>query len=281
MPVPDRAADACAAVLADRGPEWLAAVARRHSRRAYDGRPVDTASLDALETICLRFAPCADARAILVRQPAVDVFTGAIGSYGKVVSAPHVLLLVGDTASPFADQHVGYVGEAVILEATALGLDTCWVGGFFSAKRVAKLAALREGERVLAVTPVGHARGEQSLTERAMRGMSRAARRREVAEIAPGGTQGWPEWAVAAVETARLAPSAMNRQPWRFSMDAGDLVVSRDSAVETPKVTKRLDCGIAMLHAHLGAIAEGAPGRWTDLDSGLAVARYRPDEESR
>ena len=96
------------------------------------------------------------------------------------------------------------------------------------------------------------------LTERVMQGMAGAHNRKSVAVLAPGIGDGWPDWAVAAVETARLAPSAVNRQPWRFRMDAGALVIARDGAMETPKVTKRLDCGIAMLHAELGARAAGA-----------------------
>ncbi len=106
-----------------------------------------------------------------------------------------------------------------------------------------------------------------------MRRMARSKKRKCIEELAPGIGSSWPEWAVAAVETARLAPSAVNRQPWRFRLDGGGLVVAKDSAFETPKVAKRLDCGIAMLHAELGALAAGLDGLWTDL-TGSDVARF-------
>jgi nitroreductase len=273
--VPVAPAENGVAVLFDeRGPEWLAAVARRHSRRAFDGRPADSATLDALERVCAGFTPYADARAVLVRTPSLDIFQGIIGSYGKVRHAPHVLVFIGDESTGFADEHVGYVGEAVILEAAALGLDTCWIGGFFSAARTAQIVDLGPTERVFAVSPVGHATRALGLTERAMRGMAHAHSRKHVDQIVSGSTAGWPDWAIAAVETARLAPSAVNRQPWRFRFEAGALVVARDSAGETPRVTKRLDCGIAMLHAELGARATGMHGAWRDLSAGLDVARY-------
>ena len=261
--------------LAEHGPGWLAAVARRRSRRAYDGRAADTAKLDALEAVCEGFRPYPDARSVLVRAPGVDVFTGVIGSYGKVTNAPHVLLFIGVEDSEFCDQHVGYVGEAAILEATELGLDTCWVGGFFSPARTKKLARLGPGERVLAISPVGHAVGGLGMAERGMRRMAGSHRRRSVTELAPDADRGgWPDWAVAAVETVRLAPSAVNRQPWRFRFDSGALVISRDNHMEFPRVTKRLDCGIAMLHAELGARASGVDGAWRDLSTGLDVARF-------
>lgn len=268
--------------FADNGPGWLAAVARRHSRRAYDGRTVDTATLDALDAVCAGFRPFPEARTVLLRTPGVDVFRGVIGSYGKVKNAPHVLLFIGDENSDFCDQRVGYTGEASILEATALGLDTCWVGGFFDAARTRRLVELNAGERVLAVSPVGYAVAGLAFSERGLRGMARSHGRRAMAEIAPGAANGgWPDWAVAAVETARLAPSAVNRQPWRFRFDAGGLVIARDNGVEYPRVTKRLDCGIAMLHAELGARAAGVDGAWRELTSGFDVARFvttrRPD----
>lgn len=261
--------------FAENGPEWLAAVARRRSRRAFDGHPADTAALDALDVVCTGFRPFPDARTVLVRTPVVDVFTGAIGNYGKVRNAPHVLLFIGNEESEFCDQHVGYVGEAAILEATVLGLDTCWVGGFFNAARTRQLVDLGTAERVLAVSPVGHAVSELAFGEQGMRRMAGSHRRLGVAQIAPtAGAGGWPDWAIAAVETARFAPSAVNRQPWRFRFDAGALVIARNNGFELPRVTKRLDCGIAMLHAELGARATGADGAWHELSDGLDVARF-------
>jgi hypothetical protein len=240
----------------------------------YDGRCVDANTLAAVEDVCARFRPYPDARVALVREPKVDVFTGLLGGYGKVKGAPHLLVFIGDERADFVDQHVGFTGEAIVLEATSRGLDTCWVAGFFRESLARELVDLEPGERVFAVSPLGYGTKSLGFAERGMRSMSHAQRRRTVEQIAPSVSAGWPQWAVAAVETARIAPSAVNRQPWRFRFDAGALVIARDSGVETPKVTKRLDCGIAMLHAELGARATGAAGAWRDLSVALDVARY-------
>ena len=264
---------AAAALLKDRGPEWLAAVARRTSRRAFDGQPLADELLDAVDACCNEFRPYPDARVVLVRSTDVEVFKGIVGSYGRVTGSPHLLVLIADARAPYSDQHIGYTGEGVVLEATALGLDTCWIGGFFSAEKVGRVVDLAEGERVYAVSPLGHALRVPSTTESTMRRMAGSKKRKCIEELAPGIDRTWPEWAVAALETARLAPSAVNRQPWRFRLDEGRLVIAKDRGFETPKVTKRLDCGIAMLHAQLGASAEGVWGAWTDL-SGADVARF-------
>jgi nitroreductase len=255
---------------------WFEATASRHSRRVYTAAPVDSETLDTLASACEGFHPYPDARVTLVTEPGTDIFTGVIGSYGKVTGAPHVLCVIVDEDAPFAQQHAGYVGEAAVLEATSLGLGTCWIGGFFDPEKAARLVRLGENERVVAVSPVGIAVDDYSGSERAMRTMSSAHKRKSLERIVPEGTAGWPDWALAAVECARIAPSAVNRQPWRFRMRNRDLLISRDSPIEMPRVTKALDCGIAMLHIQLGALSKGVMGRWEDLAEGPTMARFVP-----
>lgn len=275
--MPDATAPTTAeSLLAETSAEWLAMVARRHSRRSFDGLPADDATLARLGEVCARFRPYPDARAELVAYPEVDVFRGVIASYGKVIGAPHLLVFIGDERADYPDQHVGYTGEAIVLEATRLGLDTCWVGGFFSERRVAQVVRLGGGDRVYAVSPVGFAETPGSATERVLAGFAQAHHRKRTVEIAPGIAHGdWPQWAIAAAETVRRAPSAMNRQPWRCRFEDGAFLLAKDNGFETPKVSKRLDIGIAMLHAELAARAHGVIGRWTDLP-GLDVARFDP-----
>ncbi len=167
---------------------------------------------------------------------------------------------------------VGYTGEAFILEATRLGLDTCWIAASFDKERTGHLVVLAEGERVVAVAPLGHALQSQPLGERLVRSSLRAASRKSAAELAPGIGGGWPAWAVAAVEAARLAPSGHNWQPWRFRMEDGALVMSRADKLYW---TAPIDFGIAMLHVDLAAARAGVAGRWVLL-GGADVARFEP-----
>ena len=273
-----RADDISTSTVIERFPVWADAVSRRHSRRAFDGRALEEAALDEMGRLCEEFRPYPDARVALVREPGAALFTGIVGSYGKVTGAPHALAVIAREDSPAALCHAGYTGEALILEATSFGLDTCWVGGFFDRRKASALIPHDQDERILAVSPLGHALGSDTARERLMRALAGAHRRKPVSELAPGAEGQWPAWALAAVEAARTAPSAMNRQPWRFRLEGGALVVSRDSAIEVPRVTKALDCGIAMLHAEVGALAAGARGSWYDCDAdGLDVARYVPE----
>jgi hypothetical protein len=60
---------------------------------------------------------------------------------------------------------------------------------------------------------------------------------------------------VTTLEHARLAPSAANRQPWRFVVDADNLTL----AMMRPSF---IDAGIVMSHVTLAAAAFERTGQW-------------------
>ena len=250
-------------------PAWFDAISVRLSRRRFSDRPVAPADLERLHAFCAAFRPYQPVHVELIEDAANDVFTGLVGSYGKIDGAHWVAAFVGP-----ADSHleIGYTGEAFILEATRLGLDTCWIAGSFDKQRAARLVELEGDQRVVAVTPVGYALQRQPVGERLLRSGVRAASRRPAAELAPGIGDGWPAWAVAAVEAARRAPSGANRQPWRFRLEGGSLVMSGTDKLYW---TASIDFGIAMLHVELGAAHAGVTGRWERLE-GPDVGRFSP-----
>jgi nitroreductase len=266
-------------------PAWYDAITARRSRRRYSARSIAAADVDQLVAFCERFRLAGDVRVVLA-EGAGDVFTGLLdrfgGAYGRVEGAPWTAAFVGPAGS---ETEAGYVGEAFVLEATRLGLGTCWVAGMFDHATAARLAHPRPGEKVIAVTPLGHPLERKAVVERMMSTAVRSAARRQVEDIAPGLVRGvwqsgggsaagsWPAWAVTAVEAARLAPSGANRQPWRFRMDGGALVLA---SAERAYWTAPIDFGIAMLHAELGALHDGVRGEWRRLMP-PDVARFEPD----
>jgi len=202
------------------------------------------------------------------------VFKGAIGPYGKIKGAPDFIAFIGDMDSPNVWEQVGYTGEGIILEAEALNLATCWVAGFFRPEVVAFLTGIGEGERVLAVTPIGYAAKRHSLEERVMTGFGVTHRRRPLSGLVTGLRESeWPQWVKSALEAARLAPSAANRQPWRFKVEPNNITVSVNTVGREYGLSKRLCCGIAMLHIEVAAMAFGMSGRWEFLEPPF-VARF-------
>jgi len=251
---------------------WSQAIANRVSRRSFAAEAPGEEPLGRLERVCLEFQPYPEARAVLVREPVDKVAAGIIGSYGRVSGAPCYLAFIGRMDSARVQECVGYTGEALVLEATSLGLATCWVGGLFKPAAVSSRLGLGENEKVICISPVGYPAAKPSLTDRTFKAIAGSARRKPLEELMEDGRV--PEGGMkTAVEAARLSPSANNRQPWRFRADARAVTIFTDSDKKEWKLSRRLDCGIAMLHFELGARAAGLAGKWEFLEA-PEVARY-------
>jgi nitroreductase len=273
--------------------EWYEVIPRRTSRRRFDGRGIGDELRELLEVFCDgASAPAgepgsdvvepghvtAPARVCLLDDASEALFTGVVvGGYGKVTGTPVAAAFVartkGDRVSEEGQAAAGYLGEGLILEATRLGLGTCWVAGSFDGQVAGDLLGLAHDEQVVAVTPLGYPLQRQAAGERLLRTMVKASARLSVEKLAPGILDGgWPAWAVTAVQAARLAPSGANRQPWRFRLDGGSLVLGRADRLYW---TAPIDLGIARLHVELGALHEGVSGEWTQLDA-PDVAAFTP-----
>jgi nitroreductase len=250
---------------------WYPAIFKRLSRRNFIPDVPAEEKLARLDQVCREFRPFPEVRSQLVRKPPQTVFKGLVGRYGRVEGAPMYMAFIGDMSSPNVQEAAGYTGEGIILEATAIGLATCWVGGFFRAESVRSQIDIQPGERVLSVTPIGYAPPAKTGQEKAMSWIVKSRSRKPLARLVAGEmTAGWME---KALEAARLAPSAQNRQPWRFRIVKDGVVVAVDKSFSASSISKRLDCGIAMIHFELGAAAAGARGSWEILPS-PDVARF-------
>lgn len=274
--------------------DLYAAIAFRHSTRAYDGRPLLENHIKAISRACAASGDAdhtgdtgergaeriavpepgfaKSARVVLVTGPADSVFTGL-----AIKNVPAYLAMIGDTAALHVEEAVGYLGEYVVLAATSAGVATCWVSASFRPDEVAKEVSLGPTERVFAVSPLGY-EGRPGVVETFYNKLISKSRTRKPLEelLAPESMplSARPAWVKTALEAARLAPSAYNRQPWRFTIGQERIKVSVDpTSREVPSAPRRMDCGMAMIHLELGALAAGVRGAWKPLE-GSDVAVY-------
>ena len=253
---------------------WHEALLKRRSRRLYDPRPVSPDVLQKLDAVCNDFRPFDTVRAVITERTE-KVFKGILGSYGKIRGAPLFIAFIGDTRDSRVQEKVGYTGEGIILEATALALGTCWVGKSFDQEIASSFAVIEKHERVFAVTPVGYATQETSFEERLLTGFGQTHKRKPLNELVSGTPQTeWPEWVRMSLKAARVAPSAVNRQPWRFLIGSDSITVSVADLNDSYGISKRLDCGIAMLHIEVASLVCGFVGKW-DFFNPPDVARFR------
>lgn len=238
-------------------------IAQRTSVRSYAGTPLDDGMKQELIERISACPPNPFVGAVRLSLAAGNGADGQkLGTYGMISRARDFLIGVGD-GSPTDKEALGYALEWAVLQATDLGLGTCWISGTFDRSQFVTAANLTGGERVLAVSPVGLAAARPTLRSRLVH-LTGAGRKDWTAlffdgdpatPLTPEAAGNWRD----VLEAVRLAPSAANGQPWRVIRREGQFDFYRR---ETAAVDGRLDLGIAICHFELVAQEQGLPGHW-------------------
>lgn len=254
----------------------LDAITRRRSVRKYDDQPLTGDLRARVEAVLAVKRACffgGVPRFALVDRDAAREEQGVkLGTYGFIKGA-RTFVAGAIAAGPTAELDFGYALEAIILELTAMGLGTCWLGGTFSRADYGRVLSLTGDEFVPAVTPVGVAAPQRGAVERLVRWGAKSDSRLPWARLFFDRRPDRPLTKVAAgeyaevLEALRRAPSASNKQPWR--------VLRTDDGFEfhllrTPGYGKlvpaadlqHIDMGIAMCHFEVAARALDLPGAW-------------------
>lgn len=193
---------------------------------------------------------------LICDQP--EPFASLTKSYGMLTGVTNYLVFAGPETDPDLDEKCGYYGERIILTATTMGLGTCWVGGTYD--RDFCLRHLEPGERLVCVAAIGHVPAERGGRENLIHNVTHRSVK-TAAELASGLSHA-PAWFMAGIAAVQRAPSARNRQAYRFVKKRDNSVVAHLTE-ETP--FGLVDLGIAKLHFELGAHG----GAWTWGDGGV------------
>ncbi len=227
---------------------WYDAMYKRSSVRKYTGAP-DKAQLDRLGVLC---------RKLSWQGITVRMFKGP-GLKNMVKGTDVYAVIVARKGTPMELE--GFMGEALVLEATDMGLGTCWLGAGFYPEIIRRNVNLQSDEEVHCVISIGKCTLPPF-----------APKRKDVVKLcgqteeALGALGAWQKEAVLA---ARLAPSALNQQPWKIVAEKNGV-----SILETSVLYKKyapLDRGIAMLHAAVGAHHAGRQAVWKKVDGGYQM----------
>ena len=195
-----------------------------------------------------------------------------IGTYGIIKGANNFISVAYENGE-MALEEVGYEMEKVILYITSLGLGTCWIGGTFNKGEFSKSMELKEDEVLPIVTPFGKSGENKRFIEKTMKFLTKSKKRKEWYEIfflrdfsvplTPVINLGYFK---EVLENVRLAPSALNKQPWRIVKDGNKFhFYINSSKKKNDKLTfdiHRIDMGIAMCHFDLTCKELGLEGRF-------------------
>lgn len=214
------------------------AIAARHSVRRYRDKPLTSDQVATLQASIARI----NAESGLHIQLVLDepkAFSTGLFKYGAFSGVKNYLVMAGMKGGD-VEESVGYFGEELVLLAQTLGLNTCWVG--LTYKRIPGTYQLNPGERVHCVISLGY--GETP-------GVQHPMKPRERFFEAEGPL---PDWFIAGLDAALLAPTAINQQKFKFILHADGRVEAR--ALRSLAGYTRMDLGIARYHFEIGAAPE-------------------------
>ena len=248
---------------------WYEAVQTRYSQQKYLSKEIKPFTLKSLEkTISDLNEVYPEVRIEIFNKSIKDILPALKGKYGNFSETPAFMAFIINDNGEHRWTKMGYIGESAILEATSLGLGTCWIGARYIPERSRVNVNLKRGERLVAVSPIGYSSENYNLTRHFISKLFPHRDRKNITELCPDGYDSdWPGWVKNAIKLGSYAPSRLNRQPWRFYYGEGRLVV--DSAGE-PSSFKRLECGIALSHMQIGALDGGVTGKIEFGGLGLA-----------
>ena len=211
--------------------EMMDIIRSRHSVRQYLGKPIPQEIRRQLDD----FAAALNSEGSLHIQIFYDepeCFNSRMAHYGKFENCTNYIAIVGKKA-PDLDERCGYYGELLVLKAQELGLNTCWVALTHGKSK----AAVSADEKEVIIISLGYGK-TQGVTHKG-----------KTASDVSNFTSDTPEWYKRGIESALLAPTAVNQQKFRFERN-GNRVTAKAGLIGT---CLKIDLGIVKCHFEIGA----------------------------
>lgn len=208
----------------------MEAIQKRHSVRRYSEKKIEEGVLAALQD---EVSKCNDESGLNIRLVAddPDTFNGFLAKV-RFSGAKNYIVLVGKE-SPDLEEKAGYYGEQLVLKAQQLGLNTCWAM-MFSGKKFSE--KLDKGEKIVIIISFGY--GETQ-------GVPRKSKPLEA--LCKVDTD-MPDWFRSGMEAAMLAPTALNKQKFLFTLSGNTVKAECDNGRFS-----KIDLGIVKYHFEVGA----------------------------
>lgn len=206
------------------------AVKLRHSVRHFEDRPIEKETADTLRAAVDETARESGLRIeLMLNEP--EAFKKAPAKYGRFDGCNNYIAFIGPRD---IDESIGYFGEKLVLLCQQLGLNTCWVALTYSNNAVP--LKIPNGEKLHVVIAVGY--GKDGGKPHKSKPMERLCR-----------VDGeMPQWFIDGMESAMLAPTALNQQRFLITLQDG-----RVAAKALIGPLSDMDLGIVKYHFEIGS----------------------------
>ena len=229
--------------------EYLEAVEKRHSRRAYRQKPLGSEIMQIIKEMVEAVNKDANLDFTFI-EDATPFF--------KIFSGKFSMIVIAGPDTQQARESCGYYGESIVLQCVYHGLGTCWVSGTYNENKVYETLNLASEKRIYAVITIGYAKDNYSLIEKTMYNATHK-KSKTYQDMFEACDAKLPEEYAYGMKLVEKGPSAVNRRPVKFRYENGVL----SGYVDEPYSDKSVDFGIAKLHFLIGVKSKGINGKWS------------------
>ena len=233
----------------------------RRSVRTFDGSPLREEDAAAV----LAFAEKADNPfGLPIEWKLLDRNRDRLSS--PVITGADTFIAGKLRRGPHAEEAFGFSFEKVVLFAASRGVGTTWIAGTMDRKAFERAMNVSGDEVMPCVSPLGYPAAKMSLREGMMRRGVGADKRLDFAKLFFAESFARPLAPAeagdlrAALEAVRLAPSAVNGQPWRVVLrgNTAHFYEKRGRGMSSDNWDiQKIDMGIALCHFELAATEAG------------------------
>lgn len=207
---------------------------KRTSIRSYVMEDLPSFVLEEIKNTIVDFTPLNNEK-IAVRIVNKETFDKETKGFFKI-KAPHYVMLYGSECDDSLF-NVGYVGELIVLKLTEMNLGSCWLGGATSMQE-------EKGLKFIIAIAFGK-------TNTPFRQLIAEAKRKTMDQIAEGTLEPYLD----LLNTAKLAPSAMNGQPWYFKCHNQKIeIYKKKRLLEINQIERLQKIDIGIVTAHFSSI---------------------------
>ncbi len=193
---------------------------KRKSCRSFTNIPVDAATIETIKAFPMK-----------PLYPEIKVHWDIVPrNQVKCIcpwTTPQLITIYSEEAEGYLE-NIGFLFQQMDLYLQTLGLGVCWLG---MGRMNPRTTTAVEGMKFVIMLSLGHPKGDQ------LRHDLKSFKRKPMEQITDK-----PD---AKLEPARLAPSAVNSQPWYFTHEGDNI------HVWCSKKGSRLDAGIALAHLYV------------------------------
>ena len=256
-------------------------ITQRKSFRNFNEQPLDNKIIQNLQDFADRLpeGPFGNKCKFYLVQTDLDIRNFyKQGTYGIIHGARNWIVSSTSDMGKKNFEDLGYLMELIVLYATSLNIQTCWVGGSFRERYFKNKVKTKTGEIIPAIVAIGTAEPYEGKLNAIIKWSVQSKKRKPWESLFFQGDLDTPlnkseagKYA-ESLEMLRLAPSSSNLQPWRIIKEANrdifHFFLSRNKKIkEFHKVfniydIQRIDMGIAMCHFTETAKEQGLDGSW-------------------